>query len=451
MKKSLLAVAAIGAFASAAQAQSSVTVYGILDVGYIGSNAREGTVGANNQVKKIQKSAFGQSAEQTSRLGFKGTEDLGGGASAFFTVELGLTPQNSELSGGASTDALQKNTNASGSAVDNRQSFVGLKKNGIGQFAFGRQYTPVFNTGAATSPGQYNNVVGDLVYTSGSAYAATTTTGNGTNNGIGFTNRASNALTAQSDRFAGFQVGGLYALNNQNSTQLADGGVSNSTTTFGSAGGNTNWNGWGLNGNFTWQKLYVGVAYQSFKTQYNTGVMSSWTAANLNSVGATSGQVTYPQLVFPAAQISDKQTLVGATYDFGILKAYAQWVGRKVQNDYTTPGYASGAAPAYAGQPAASASGAGEQLNRNAQQIGVRSYITPTIESWASVGTGKVKYSNLNQSANFFGYQLGSNYYLSKRTNLYAIYGQSHTTSNSVTACVGAGANQYAVGVRHTF
>ena len=40
MKKSLLAVAALGAFASAAQAQSSVTVYGILDVGYIGSNVR---------------------------------------------------------------------------------------------------------------------------------------------------------------------------------------------------------------------------------------------------------------------------------------------------------------------------------------------------------------------------------------------------------------------------
>ncbi|MCX7238250.1 porin [Polynucleobacter sp.] len=462
MKKSLLAVAAIGAFASAAQAQSSVTVYGILDVGYIGSNAREGSVSSsktmpsgtavNPQQLKVQKSAFGQSAEQTSRLGFKGTEDLGGGASAFFTVELGLTPQNSELSGGTAEDRVQRTTNGSGSAVDNRQSFVGLKKNGIGQFAFGRQYTPVFNTGAATSPGQYNNVVGDVVYVgASSAYGAGTNVGGGNNNGAGFTNRASNAFTAQSDRFAGFQVGGLYALNNQNSTQLADGGVSNSTTTFGSAGGNTNWNGWGLNGNFTWQKLYVGVAYQSFKTQYNTGVMSSWTAANLNSVGATSGQVTYPQLVFPAAQISDKQTLVGATYDFGILKAYAQWVGRKVQNDYTTPGYASGAAPAYAGQPAASASGAGEQLNRNAQQIGVRSYITPTIESWASVGTGKIKATAGGSSANFFGYQLGSNYYLSKRTNLYAIYGQSQTTSNSVTAGVGAGANQYAVGVRHTF
>ena len=209
-----------------------------------------------------------------------------------------------------------------------------------------------------------------------------------------------------------------------------------------SAGGNTNWNGWGLNGNFTWQKLYVGVAYQSFKTQYSTGVASGITAQNLNSVGASAGQLTGSGTVFPAAQISDKQTLAGATYDFGILKAYAQWVGRKVQNDYTT------AASTGAGT---AATGAGEQLNRTAQQIGVRSYITPTIESWASVGTGKVKYTNLNQSANFFGYQLGSNYYLSKRTNLYAIYGQTQTSSSAITGFVGAGANQYALGVRHTF
>jgi predicted porin len=139
--------------------------------------------------------------------------------------------------------------------------------------------------------------------------------------------------------------------------------------------------------------------------------------------------------LFPATQTSDKQTLVGATYDFGILKAYAQWVGRKIQNDIST----------------AATSNAGEQINRNAQQVGVRSYITPTIESWASVGTGKIKATFGGNTANFFGYQLGSNYYLSKRTNLYAIYGQTQTTSNSVTANVGAGANQYAVGVRHTF
>ena len=452
MKKSLLAVAAIGAFASAAQAQSSVTVYGILDVGYIGSNAREGSVSSaatGSQVNKIQKSAFGQSAEQTSRLGFKGTEDLGGGASAFFTVELGLTPANSELSGGTAEDRVQRTTSGSGSAVDNRQSFVGLKKNGVGQFAFGRQYTPVFNTGAATSPGQYNNVVGDLVYVgSSSVYSAGTNVGGGNNNGAGFTNRASNALTAQSDNFAGFVVGGMYALNNTNQTELSAPGITAAQANFSSNGGNTNWGGWGLNGSFTWQKLYVGVAYQSFKTQYSTGVASGITAQNLNSVGASAGQLTGSGTVFPAAQISDKQTLVGATYDFGILKAYAQWVGRKVQNDYVTIGQAAPAS--YPGQPTTTQA-AGEQLNRNAQQIGVRSYITPTIESWASVGTGKIKATYGGSSANFFGYQLGSNYYLSKRTNLYAIYGQTQTTSNSVTAGVGAGANQYAVGVRHTF
>ncbi|BDT76315.1 porin [Polynucleobacter yangtzensis] len=447
MKKSLLAVAAIGAFASAAQAQSSVTVYGILDVGYIGSNAKEGTNGAT----KIQKSAFGQSAEQTSRLGFKGTEDLGGGASAFFTVELGLTPQNSELSGGTAEDRTQRTTQASGSAVDNRQSFVGLKKNGIGQFAFGRQYTPVFNTGAATSPGQYNNVIGDVVYAGASSAFSSGTVVTGTNNGIGFTNRASNALTAQSDRFAGFQVGGMYAMNNQNQTQTAPDGTFATSATGGSAGGNTNWNGWGLNGNFTWQKLYVGVAYQSFKTQYSTGVPAGNSIQNLGSVGASAGQLIQVNgagvrgvaPLFPAAQISDKQTLVGATYDFGILKAYAQWVGRKVQNDYAYTANTDAAGIATAA--------AGEQLNRNAQQIGVRSYITPTIESWASIGNGKLKGGVGAATANFVGWQVGSNYYLSKRTNLYGIYGQSQTSSVSGAVGSNTGANQYALGVRHTF
>jgi len=434
MKKSLLAVAAIGAFASAAQAQSSVTVYGILDVGYIGSNAKEGTT-ATGTNPKIQKSAFGQSAEQTSRLGFKGTEDLGGGASAFFTAELGLTPANSEFSGGTAEDRVQKTTQGSGSAVDNRQSFVGLKKNGIGQFAFGRQYTPVFNTGAATSPGQYNNVVGDVVYLGNSSVYYSSSTVNGNNNGLGFTNRASNALTAQSDTFAGFQVGGMYALNNANQTELAAPG-----TYTASSGGNTNWNGWGLNGSFTWQKLYVGVAYQSFKTQYSTGAMGLGTIVNLNSPAVSGGQNTLATgKLFDAAQISDKQTLAGATYDFGILKAYAQWVGRKVQNDYVT----------------SATVGAGEQMNRNAQQIGVRSYITPTIESWASIGNGKVKATQGNATVNFVGWQLGTNYYLSKRTNLYAIYGQNNASSantNGVAATgSNTGANQYALGLRHTF
>ena len=450
MKKSLFAAAALTAMAGAAQAQSSVTVYGLLDMGYIGSNAREVT-GTNystsmqpsGTVTKTQKSQFSNGAEQTSRLGFKGTEDLGGGTSAFFTVELGLTPQNSELSGGTANDKIQNTTNASGSAVDNRQSFAGLKKNGIGQFAFGRQYTPIFNAAAATDPGQLNNVVGNVVYNSGSVYAADSTV-SGTNNNIGFTNRSSNTLSAKSDTFAGFSVAGIYALNNTNATQL---NTVNTTTASSTQGGNTNWNGWGLSADFTWQKLYVTAAYQSFKTAYTNAQYASGTTTvvNLNSASATAGQAaaTTTQL-WAASMISDKQTYVAGTYDFGILKAYLQWNGRKVQNDT-----ASGAN--------ATAIQAGTQLNRTAQQIGVRSYITPVVEGWASIGNGK--YTGPSNavignaaSLSFVGWQLGSNYYLSKRTNLYAIYGQQQSTS-ATTGTVGSGstANQYALGLRHTF
>ena len=87
MKKSLFAIAAVTAFAGAAQAQSSVTVYGILDAGYVGGNQRAQTTsvtGTNNNGFSIT----GQ--EATSRLGFKGVEDLGAGRSAFFTVEVTL-------------------------------------------------------------------------------------------------------------------------------------------------------------------------------------------------------------------------------------------------------------------------------------------------------------------------------------------------------------------------
>ena len=440
MKKSLFAAAALTAIAGAAQAQSSVTVYGILDMGYIGSNARE--VAANGAVNKIQKSAFSNGAEQTSRLGFKGTEDLGGGASAFFTVELGLTPQNSELSGGTANDKIQNTTQASGSAVDNRQSFVGLKKNGLGQFAFGRQYTVIFNAAAATDPGQLNNVVGNVVYNSGSAYTADAL-GSGTNNNIGFTNRASNNVTFKTDSFSGFTASGMYAMANQNST-IQGGSLTPVAPTAVTAGGNTNWNGWGLGADFTWQKLYLNASYQSFKTFYSNPVQAtSATTVNLNSAAATSGQVTGTGVLWAGSQnLADKQTYVAGTYDFGILKAYAQWVGRKVQQDNTT-----------------ALSPAGAQLNRTAEQIGVRSYITPTIEAWGSIGMGTYKGPSTSATSyvqapdvKFLGWQLGSNYYLSKRTNLYAIYGQQQSTSSTPqTLGSGNSANQYALGVRHTF
>ena len=78
-----------------------------------------------------------------------------------------------------------------------------------------------------------------------------------------------------------------------------------------------------------------------------------------------------------------------------------------------------------------------------------------------SIGTGRINNTGTNgPTANFTGWQLGSDYFLSKRTNLYAIYGAANT-SNATTGAYSATAtgtanssfnqSSYAVGVRHTF
>jgi predicted porin len=404
MKKSLLAVAAIGAFASAAQAQSSVTVYGILDAGLVGESAR---VATGSAVTKTTGNGFGSSAESTSRLGFKGTEDLGGGTSAFFTVELGLTPNNSFV--------------VATSATQNRQTFVGLKKNGIGDFAFGTQYTVVHNAVAATDPGQLNNVAGNLVYT-----GATTTVGgnpsssssfgggNGTAAGDGYTIRANNMLTLNSDTFAGFKAHGMVIANNTNSTET--------TTT----GGINNYNGWGLGADYTWNKLFVTADYQALTAKNLAG--NTGYAGGPTIFGAGQGSV-------PGLNVKDNQFYAAATYDFGILKAYAQYVNRKATSQIDPLSY----------------------VNRSAEQIGVRSYVTSTVEVWANGGLGRyTAFGDGAPTANLTAWQLGSNYWLSKRTNLYAIYGQQGTSNvNTGTLFTANPASynlsNYAVGVRHTF
>src|SRR5574341_312722 len=114
MKKSLLALAVLGAFAGAASAQSSVTIYGKMDLGFGKSIGTED--------KAIQDAAG-------SRLGFRGVEDLGGGLAAVFGFEHRLSPDT-----GVST---------SSSTFWNGYSNVGLR-GGFGTVTLGRHYTAAF-------------------------------------------------------------------------------------------------------------------------------------------------------------------------------------------------------------------------------------------------------------------------------------------------------------------
>ncbi len=391
MKKSLLALAAMGAFAGAAQAQSSVTVYGILDVGYIGGNNRGFT--STGAPSKSTYNQFGSSAESTSRLGFRGTEDLGGGTRAFFTVEVALTPDVA--------------TNTLGGT--NRQTFAGLAQKGIGQVSVGTQYTPIHTAMAVTSAGQQNNMVGDVVYpiapgnNGNNVGGPITPSANDANgNTSAYTVRTNNMLRAQSESIAGFVATAFYTMANQDNTQ-----------TSATAGGPNDKNGWGVGLNYTWNKLLITANYQSFKANQPTST----------TVTPFTAQST-------ASNITDNQQYYAATYDFGILKAYVQYINRKATSELN----------------------ANQFLQRSAQQVGVRGNITKTIEAWASAGNGRFdSYGTTAPTVNFTGYQLGSNYWLSKRTNLYAIFGSIQQSSANVPTQPSAGANNYALGVRHTF
>ena len=407
-------MAAATAFAGAAQAQSSVTVYGILDVGYIGGNQRGLPAAAGGATSKSNYNNIGSSAESTSRLGFRGTEDLGGGLSAFFTIETGLQP-----------------TNATVSTFNNRQTFVGLSKKGIGSIAFGTQYTPIHTAIAITSANQQNNMVGDVIYPIAPNNNGNTTAfgaASNASNTDSYTIRTANMLKVTSQNVGGFVGTAFYTMADNDSTQR-------STT----MGGVNNNNGWGVGLNFTWQKLVATANYQSLNSRQDPNCTNNCltvpgVAGYGNSVAATTtANVNAPALWTTAtggSNIRDNQFYVAAAYDFGILKAYAQYINRKATSQLDSANY----------------------LSRTAQQIGVRGFATKTVEYWASIGNGRFdSYGTTHPTINFTGYQVGSNYWLSKRTNMYAIFGSTQQSSSTNQAQPSLGANNYALGVRHTF
>jgi predicted porin len=126
MKKSVLALAVLGAFTGVASAQSSVTLFGIVDL-----NVRY----VNNDDTTY---SLGQDGMASSRLGFRGVEDLGGGLKASFWLEAALGPDTG--TGSASFGNGSQDTNA---LVFQRRSTVSLS-NRFGELRLGRDYTPQF-------------------------------------------------------------------------------------------------------------------------------------------------------------------------------------------------------------------------------------------------------------------------------------------------------------------
>ncbi|WP_026035288.1 porin [Cupriavidus sp. BIS7] len=154
MKKAVVAatvLGSLGVIGPQAHAQTSVTLYGVVDtaIQYVNRMSTPTSHGSRFDMMSLG----GQSG---SRFGLRGTEDLGNGVQAFFWLENQFAPDSGAIVGTTSSQLFS------------RQAAVGLRKSGIGQVSFGRQYNSLFES-----------MVNFLPYKTGVAYEPAITAGGG--------------------------------------------------------------------------------------------------------------------------------------------------------------------------------------------------------------------------------------------------------------------------------
>ena len=413
MKKSLIALAALAAV-SAASAQSSVTLYGRMDIGY-GSQLSEQRGAASLRTRGIM-----DGAQQSNAIGFRGTEDLGGGLKANFVTEFGYNPTGlAQLAGRNATAAQQIGlstaypagfTNTLGavgatpavSAIspnNNRQSYLGLSSASMGTVNIGYQYTNVYelstlsgyNIGTEGAPGAFT------AHTFGNTFAG----------GV-----RANGVTYISPVFAGgFTVRAQYG---------AGGAVPEQNESITSAGVGTN--------NNTRRTSVMG--------QYANGPLSAALSYTTNRVdnAATAG-----------TSRTGKLTQLGASYDFGVAKVAG------TINSGNDDGIGAGGV---AGSGFGVASGTNTKYR--SYQVGVAvplGAFVPFItagRAYAETDGAGARAIDIRQE------QVGVRYSLSKRTLAYAFYGRS-TDNAAQTAGLASTANSVykdsktVVGIAHSF
>ena len=278
MKKSLVALAILAA-AGVASAQSSVTLFGVVDATY--------QHGSGSGVGSSSVSRLGNSGYNSSRIGFRGTEDLGGGMSASFWLEAGI---NNDDGSGAATSTNNQTIGAFVPATGanapvragtqgltfNRRSTVSLAS-GLGELRLGRDYTPQF----------WNQTVFDPFGTNGVG-TSQALSGLGGNTAV----RASNSI----GYFLPGNLGGFYG---QFQHYL---GENNQT------GAVTEDDGKGTGIRLGWANGPINVALATSSTKY--------------AAAAATGDI--------------KSTNIGGSYDFGVAQAMALVTRDKVESTPTT-------------------------------------------------------------------------------------------------------------------
>lgn len=427
MKKSLLALAVLGAFAGAAQAQSSVTIYGIVDTG-ITYTSKVGSV-AGTPAATATGSRFGLNSGilQGSRIGFKGVEDLGGGLSAVFNLETGF--QND-------TGAMQGADATTSSSLFRRKSVVGLQ-GGFGAVLAGRQTDFLDDIGGSmTGVGDFGGVISNV----GSGLSRLQGT------------RTNNSVRYNTNNLGGFTGSLIYGF-----------GETAGSASAGQA--------WGLGGKYENGPLALAAAY------YQSKANGAGNNANAADTGITS---TTTNSAYSGGNISGtvlKTWTLAAAYQIGAAKIYGNWSRVKQPGAFAT-GYGSfAAASAAPSNFLATTSGTvtantgtntgyvigGSNMDKaDLFELGGNYALSPSLKLLASVQHSRLNFVGADSKGKLTQINLGTDYWLSKRTDIYAFlsnlrasntYNPGIGASSIGGAPSGADASQTAVsvGIRHKF
>ncbi|MBI2770242.1 MAG: porin [Burkholderiales bacterium] len=271
MKKSLIALAGLAALSAApAFAQSSVTLFGVVDA----------TV-AFGRGSVANKTSLTNSGYNSSRLGFRGTEDLGGGMSASFWLEAGLANDDGQ---GAGTNSNNQASGA-GAAVAGRQGLTFNRRStvslagGWGELRLGRDYNPQFWNLTVFDPFGTNGVGTTQVLNSNSALTGAINVR--TSNTVGY--------------FLPGNLGGFYG-------QLQYGWGEN----LSNAAGGTDKDGNSFAGRVGYANGPVNVALAAASTKYATGDLRTWN--------------------------------IGGQWDFGVAKLMGEWSRDRISSPVAVTG-----------------------------------------------------------------------------------------------------------------
>jgi predicted porin len=408
MKKSLLALAVIGAFTGSAFAADNVQLYGIIDMGvahYTGVKPSAGTGSASF-------TGLQSGIQSPSRIGLKGTEDLGGGLKAIFNAETGFCAAGQNVTGGNSSGYC------SGGGFMQRQAYVGLT-GGFGTVVAGRLYNPAYNNQVAIDPFAYG-LTGSIGNTSLIAQ-----------NGVANLSRADQTLAYVTPDFSGFNATLAYTFNVGSAAQpLVTSVIPPVPSTTGNAGNPGNNPGtsraiW-LSGNYNNGPITAGVDYSQISNMQNFGA----TAGVLNA----DGTVKTPAAASPfSVGAKLKMYDIFGGYDFGIAKVVGLYSNLKVDG----------------------MSGSQKQWMLGATVPVGPGAVLASYSVYKNDMGSPASAPQAKQAA------IGYTYALSKRTNLYTSYSHisnsngaaivANSNASTNAGVVNTGSNGFALGIRHKF